>query len=84
MEFNSSIIKGLPPKRSLKEICMAKGHLQSHERNGKVECMVTGVMFYSTENRSQRVVVMMTEGKVSRRLSVSMAPGATGFDHSML
>jgi len=63
---------------------MAKGHLQSHERNGNVECMVTGVMFYSTGTASQRVIVMMSEGKVSRRLSVSMAPGVTGFNQSML
>jgi len=46
--------------------------------------MVTGVTFCSTETGSQRVGVMMTDSKVSRRLSVSMAPGATGFDHSML
>jgi len=46
--------------------------------------MVTGIAFYSTETGGQRVVMMMTEDKVSRRLSVAMAPGATGFDHSML
>lgn len=84
MEFISSSIKVLPPNRSLKEVRTAKVHLQSHERNGKVECMVTGIAFYSTETGGQRVVMMMTEDKVSRRLSVAMAPGATGFDHSML
>jgi len=84
VEFNSSINKRLPPKRSLMEIRMAKGHLHTHERNGKVECVVTAVAFYSTETGGQRVVMMMTEGKVSRRLSAAMAPGATGYDHSML
>lgn len=63
MEFNSSIIKGLPPKRSLTEIRMAKGHLQSHERNGEVECVVTATAFYSTETASQRVVMIMTGGQ---------------------
>lgn len=62
---------------------MAKGHLQCHERNGKVECVVTAVAFCSTETGGQRVV-MMTVNKVSRRLSAAMAPGATGFDRSML
>jgi hypothetical protein len=63
---------------------MAKGHLQSHDRNGEVECMVTAVAFYSTETGGQRVITMMNGSKVSRWLSVAMALGATGFDCSML
>ena len=63
MAINSSIIKGLPPRRNVTEIHMAKGHLQSPERNGKVECVVTAVAFCSTETGGQRVGMMMTEGK---------------------
>jgi hypothetical protein len=63
---------------------MAKGHLQSHERNGEIEYMVTAVACYSPETGGQRVVMMMNEGKVSRWFCVAIVPGATGFDRSML